>query len=81
MQTLTSSPALSRALAAVGFWGQWRQAGTSGGLGRLFQILILWQDRESQRRALEALDDRLLADVGLGRDHAAREAAKPFWRP
>jgi uncharacterized protein YjiS (DUF1127 family) len=32
-----------------------------------------------QRRALAELDDRLLLDIGLTRQQAEREAAKPFW--
>lgn len=37
-------------------------------------------DRGRQRRALGALDDRLLRDVGLTPAEARRECAKPFWR-
>ena len=43
--------------------------------------LSLWRARIRQRRALARLDDRLLRDVGLSRDQARREAAKPFWMP
>ena len=32
-----------------------------------------------QRRALAALDDRALADIGLTRDAAESEARRPFW--
>jgi len=41
-----------------------------------------WLDRSLQRIALrEIADDRhLLSDLGLSRDEALREAAKPFWR-
>lgn len=35
--------------------------------------------RQASRRALAALDARLLADVGLSREQALREAAKPLW--
>jgi len=35
----------------------------------------LWR----QRRALAALDDRLLDDVGLTREQAQAEARKGFW--
>ena len=31
------------------------------------------------RRALAALDDAALKDVGLARHDATREAARPFW--
>ena len=37
-------------------------------------------DRWQQRHALLELDDRLLADIGLTREDALREARKPFWR-
>lgn len=33
-----------------------------------------------QRRALEALDDRMLKDIGLTRCDVDAEAARPFWR-
>jgi uncharacterized protein YjiS (DUF1127 family) len=81
MHTITSSPALTRALAVLGFKGRWRHARSSDGPGRLLQVLFVWQDRASQRRALQQLDDRLLADLGLGRGDVAREADKPFWQP
>lgn len=32
-----------------------------------------------QRRELASLDDALLADLGLSRYDAQREAARPFW--
>ena len=54
------------------------------GLARLpFAILetvLVWQERDQQRRHLAALDDRLLRDMGISRTDAAREAAIPFWR-
>lgn len=41
-----------------------------------------WLDRRRQRIALgEIVDDpHLLRDLGLTREQALREAAKPFWR-
>ena len=39
-----------------------------------------WRDRYSQRRALIALSDRALHDIGVGRSEIWREYAKPFWR-
>lgn len=36
--------------------------------------------RSRQREALSSLDDRLLADIGVTRQQANAEAAKPFWK-
>jgi uncharacterized protein YjiS (DUF1127 family) len=47
---------------------------------RLVDTLLAWQDRARQRYRLAELDDRMLADIGVGRAAAANEAAKPFWQ-
>ena len=41
-----------------------------------------WLDRPFQRIALREIadDPHLLGDLGLSRQEALREAAKPFWR-
>ncbi len=39
-----------------------------------------WLSRFRERRALGDLSDHLLRDVGLTREQAVREAAKPFWQ-
>jgi uncharacterized protein YjiS (DUF1127 family) len=41
-----------------------------------------WLDRRHQRTALREIadDPHLLRDLGLSREEALREAAKPFWR-
>ena len=41
-----------------------------------------WAERRRQRTALRDLaeDTHLLDDLGLTREQALREAAKPFWR-
>jgi uncharacterized protein YjiS (DUF1127 family) len=36
-------------------------------------------DKRRQRQDLAALDDHLLADIGLTRAQARIEADKPFW--
>jgi len=36
-------------------------------------------DVARQRRELAQLDDAMLADLGLSRHDAQREAARPFW--
>ncbi len=46
----------------------------------VLKTLLVWQERDRQRRHLAALDDRLLSDIGISRADAAREAAVPFWR-
>ena len=38
------------------------------------------EERRRQRLALAELDDRLLADIGVSREQARREADRPFWR-
>ena len=51
-----------------------------GGWPRVAAVLRLWWHRNRQRRRLLELEDRLLEDIGISRDAARREAAKPFWR-
>jgi uncharacterized protein YjiS (DUF1127 family) len=48
--------------------------------GRWAYVFRIWRERVRQREALKRLDDRLLDDVGLSREQARRETAKPFWR-
>ena len=47
---------------------------------RALDTLLIWQERERQRRHLMALDTRLLNDMGLSRADAVAEYSKPFWR-
>ena len=42
-------------------------------------LVLAWHDRLRQREALDALDDRLLRDIGVTRDEARREATRSFW--
>ena len=42
-------------------------------------LLLGWQARAAGRRALSRLDARLLDDVGISPEAAARETAKPAW--
>jgi uncharacterized protein YjiS (DUF1127 family) len=37
-------------------------------------------ERSRQRQALASLEDHLLADIGVTRQRAKAEAAKPFWK-
>jgi len=45
----------------------------------VFDRLFVWQSRAADRRALQALDDHLLRDIGLSRADIEAEASKPFW--
>jgi uncharacterized protein YjiS (DUF1127 family) len=47
---------------------------------RYFARLVLVYRRRRQRKHLLRLDDRLLADIGVSRREAEREARKPLWR-
>ncbi len=49
-------------------------------LYRLRRRVAARHDRRRQMRALLALDDRLLADIGISREQALREARKWFWQ-
>ena len=49
------------------------------GLPGMARTARIWAERCRQRTALADLDDRLLDDVGLSREEARREIAKPFW--
>ena len=42
--------------------------------------VIGWAERVRQRRALLALDEWMLKDIGLSRADVRREYDKPFWR-
>jgi uncharacterized protein YjiS (DUF1127 family) len=48
-------------------------------LMRFWRQCVRWSALSRQRRALSYLDDHLLADVGLTRQQAEAEAAKPPW--
>ena len=49
----------------------------------IVRIVGIWLERAQSRRALRELaeaDSGRLADIGLSREDALREASKPFWR-
>ena len=39
-----------------------------------------WDSRWQQPQDLANLDERMLADIGISREEARREASNPFWR-
>lgn len=49
-------------------------------LRRAFAAAAEWRARMRERRALAAMDDRLLRDIGLSRSDVWSESSKPFWR-
>ena len=48
---------------------------------RLLLTLEEWAERRRQRRALLALGDLALKDIGLSSADAWQEGRKPAWRP
>ena len=44
------------------------------------ELFAGWWELARQRRALAALDDRGLKDIGVGRSDIHAEISKPFWR-
>lgn len=50
-------------------------------LSRLVVVRLLdYLELYRQRHALEALDDRMLKDIGITRCDVEREISRPFWR-
>lgn len=50
-------------------------------LGRACAWLLTCAERRRQRIALAALNDRMLADLGLSQSDVSRESAKWPWQP
>ena len=42
--------------------------------------LMLWQQRLTDRTALQRMSEHMLRDIGIDRAQADAEADKPFWR-
>lgn len=74
--TLSSGPGRAGAAARTWRLERWRAA-----LATIGASLRTWRRRSRSRRALEALSDHELRDIGLTRTHAWHEAQKPFWVP
>ena len=69
-------PALSAARLGLA----WRlRRGIQGLVAIGVMRLLRWQEVARQRRALLALSDSMLKDIGIGRAEAEREARRPFW--
>jgi uncharacterized protein YjiS (DUF1127 family) len=64
-------------------WKSWIAAGITllaGDVARVFEILKVWQQRNTGRIRLRDIDERMLRDIGITRQDALREFNKPFWR-
>lgn len=46
----------------------------------VFNVLLIWQDRATQRHHLASLSDRRLRDMGVSHADVGGEVSKPFWR-
>jgi len=53
--------------------------GAQDGFAAIRRQVNLWLNVSRSRRALAALDDRMLSDVGLNRAQATTEALRPFY--
>jgi uncharacterized protein YjiS (DUF1127 family) len=59
---------------------QWSARDLGALLASAMEVIGSWYGRYRQRRALAALSDSMLKDLGLSRGEAYRESAKPFWQ-
>ncbi|WP_428925162.1 DUF1127 domain-containing protein [Marinibacterium sp. SX1] len=42
-------------------------------------VITLWDTRKRTRNDLARLEDHMLADIGVTRSEAQKEARRPFW--
>jgi uncharacterized protein YjiS (DUF1127 family) len=47
---------------------------------KMLDAYLAWAEVSRQRRALLALSDDMLKDIGISRAQADLEGSKPFWR-
>ena len=60
--------------------GSWAGHSAGGGARRAVARFRQWRRRARDRAQLAALDDRMLADIGISRAQAEFLINKPFWR-
>jgi uncharacterized protein YjiS (DUF1127 family) len=68
---------------APGRYALHQQEHSSSAFVGWLKIMRLWIARSEQRRTLGELaeqDERMLRDIGVSREAAQGEVAKPFWR-
>jgi uncharacterized protein YjiS (DUF1127 family) len=73
-------PAMFTARTAIVAAAESRKRSLRDVLSALTALPLVWQQRAFERFHLRCIDDRLLRDMGMTRQHAEREASKPFWR-
>ena len=56
------------------------QRGITIWVSSAWRLLMVWQRRYAERRAMAAFEAHRLEDIGLTREEVAREVAKPFWQ-
>ena len=61
-------------------YSAWRRKEAIHPVAAAVALIARWIERARQRRALAALDDHTLRDIGITRVEAVREAGRPFWR-
>ena len=77
MQTIAREERLSGRTSAPGG----RAPASSGSrAASLLRRILTWAERIRQRRALQALDEWVLKDIGLSRADVMHEYDKPFWQ-
>ncbi|MDA7427003.1 DUF1127 domain-containing protein [Primorskyibacter aestuariivivens] len=47
---------------------------------KIVVTLVKWEHMRRTRNSLQHLDDHLLDDIGVTREMADHEAARPFWQ-
>ena len=81
-KSLVQGPA--RTLAHIsGGCARFQQESSASPVASWVDTLRAWSARDRERRALRELTelgDHFLNDVGISREEALREAAKPFWQ-
>ena len=61
----------------------YRNADRQTSASKCIRAVAIWIERSRQRRAIKELarlNNRYLADIGVSKDEALREASKPFWQ-
>ena len=61
-------------------YATWRRHGSIHPVAAAIALIARWLETARQRKALAALDNRTLRDIGITHVEAMREAEKPFWQ-